>query len=290
MLTERELKAIVTDVLAGLGYRVDGAGQPATSAAEGADPRAAAVQASTKESGRSWQNPEAMEEMIAATPARIQIGRAGARYDTESWLKFRIDHAAARDAIFHEVSPAFMKELGAVALETQVADRREYLVRPDLGRRLTPESEQLLRERCRAGATIQLVVVDGLSGIAVEANALDFIRAFYDALKLEGLDRSALGDPIFVQMGRVAVMDQIGEALKPDLIVELVGERPGLVTAESMSAYFCYRPSLASIESDRTLISNIHRGGIPPVEAGTHAARLARRILEAKLSGVRLGL
>lgn len=285
MLTERELKTIVTDVLAGLGYGVAAAERPMASSGPAAQPPPASARP-----GRSWQNPEAMEEMLAATPARIDIGRAGARYDTAAWLKFRIDHGAARDAIFHEVSPEFLTELGAVVLETQVTDRREYLVRPDLGRRLTPESERLLRERGRPGALIQLVVVDGLSGTAIEANAMDFIQAFRDGLKLEGMDPSALSEPLFVRMGRVAVMDQIGEVLRPDLIVELVGERPGLVSAESMSAYFCYRPCLTTIESDRTLISNIHRGGIPSVEAGAHAARLARRILEAKVSGVKLGL
>lgn len=272
MLTERELKAVVAEVLAGLGYRVE---SPQTVAAP--------------EQRSHWQSPEAMQEMVAATPARIQIGRAGARYDTEAWLSFRIDHGAARDAIFHEVSPQWHASLGGLVLGTQVTDRRQYLIRPDLGRRLAPESEQLLRTMGKRGARIQIVVVDGLSGTAVEAGALDFIQAFRDALKLEGL-ADDLGEAIFVRMGRVAVMDQIGELLQPELIVELVGERPGLVTAESMSAYFCYRPSLQSIESDRTLISNIHRGGIPPVEAGAHAAKLAAKILAAKISGVKLGL
>ncbi len=268
MLTEQELKAIVADVLAGLGHRAE-----APIPADG-----------------PWRDPQAMAELAAATPARIQIGRAGARYDTESWLRFRIDHAAARDAIFHEVRTDLLDELGLLPLTTQVTDRHEYLVRPDLGRLLSPESALLVRERCRASATIQLVVVDGLSGVAIEANAGDFLRAFGDALRLEGLDPSALGDPVFVQMGRVAVMNQIGEVLQPELIIELVGERPGLVTAESMSAYFCYRPCAQSIESDRTLISNIHRGGIPAAEAGAHSARLAKRILETKVSGVKLAL
>jgi ethanolamine ammonia-lyase small subunit len=228
-----------------------------------------------------------MRELLAATPARIGLGRAGVRYDTRSYLSFRMDHAAARDAIFTEVGQAFLDQLGAVILESRVTDRRQYLLRPDLGRRLAPASERLLLERCRKGASVQLLVVDGLSGRAVEAGALDFIRAFQAGLQVEGLaDRT--GTPIFVRMGRVAVMDQIGDLLKPDLVVELVGERPGLVTAESMSAYFCYRPNLSTVESDRMLISNIHRGGIPPVEAGAYGARLAAKILAAGVSGVKL--
>lgn len=293
MLTERELKAIVADVLAGLGHKLvpqtpaPGGG---TSAAGGGGP----VLGPMSGSHPAWSNPEAMQEMVTTTPARIAIGRAGARYDTDAWLKFRMDHAAAKDAIFHEIGPEFIDRLGAVALRTQVADRRQYLVRPDLGRRLDPESEQVLREKCKPGAVVQLVVVDGLSGTAVEANALDFMRALQAGLPHESVAGTPgaplLGTPIFVRLGRVAVMDQIGEVLKPDLIVELVGERPGLVTAESMSAYFCYKPDLKTIESDRTLISNIHKGGIPSVEAGAHAAKLAARILASKVSGVKLGL
>lgn len=284
MLNESELKAVVADVLAGLGYRVTGPIPPEPT--KMADRRA---------TGTDWQNPEAMQEMLAATPARIAIGRAGARYDTDAWLKFRMDHAAARDAIFHEVGDEFVATLGAVALNTRTRDRHEYLLRPDLGRRLDDESQALLRDKCVAGARVQILVVDGLSGVAVERNAMDFIRAFTDGLKLNGIVSGAgggplLGTPIFVRKGRVAIMDHIGEILKPELIVELVGERPGLVTDESMSAYFCYGPSLKSIESDRTLISNIHKGGIPPVEAGAHAANLAAKILAARVSGVKLGL
>lgn len=238
---------------------------------------------------RSWEKPEAMAEMLLTTPARIGIGRAGARYDTDSWLRFRMDHAAARDAIFHPVADGLVRQLNAVALESRAGDRQTYLLRPDLGRRLSPESEQVCREACRPGATVQVLVVDGLSGTAVEANALDFLRAFAAGLKLEGLDGQT-GTPIFVRMGRVAIMDHIGEILRPDLVVELVGERPGLATAESMSAYFCYRPRLGVRESDRNLISNIHRGGIPPVEAGAHAVKLATRILAAGVSGVKLVL
>jgi ethanolamine ammonia-lyase small subunit len=285
VLTESDLKAVVADVLAGLGYRVTGP-IPPTGPTLADDRRVAST---------TWQNPEAMQEMLAATPARIGIGRAGARYDTDAWLKFRMDHAAARDAISHEVGEAFIAQLNAVAVDTRTRDRHEYLLRPDLGRRLDDASAALLKEKCVAGARVQLLVVDGLSGVAVERNALDFIRAFTDGLKLNGIASApggppALGTPIFVRKGRVAIMDQIGEILQPELIVELVGERPGLVTDESMSAYFCYGPNLKAIESDRTLISNIHKGGIPPVEAGAHAANLAAKILAAKVSGVKLGL
>jgi len=233
----------------------------------------------------NWQNPEAMAELQRTTSARISVGRAGPRYDTASWLTFRMDHAAARDAIFHEVADAFVQRLGAVRLETRAGDRRTYLLRPDLGRRLSAESEERCRSQAPAGATVQVLVVDGLSGSAIEANAMDFLQAFALGLRQQGIQS---GTPIFVRLGRVAVMDHVGEILQPDLIVELVGERPGLASAESMSAYFGYRPRLGMKESDRSLISNIHRGGIPPVEAGAHAARLAGQILAAQATGLRL--
>lgn len=324
VLTEQELREIVTGVLAGLGYRMDGASgapgpAPAAAAAAVSEPAPACPAVPScnpapqpglayraphgpwvaggvaggsafsggEDAGVGWRDPEAMREMLAATPARIGIGRAGARYDTRAWLKFRMDHAAARDAIFHEIAEGFAARLGAVPVRTRIADRRQYLIRPDLGRRLEADSEAVLRERCSPGAQVQVVLVDGLSGIALERNAPDFLRSFQDGLARAGL---TAGTPIFVQFGRVAVMDHIGDLLHPELVVELVGERPGLATAESMSAYFCYRPGLGTIESDRTLISNIHRGGIPPVEAGAHAANLAARILKARVSGVKLAL
>ncbi|MHB9144769.1 MAG: ethanolamine ammonia-lyase subunit EutC [Symbiobacteriia bacterium] len=328
MLTEKELRDIVAGVLAGLGYQFDGPtpapdatdclrsggepllGVPSCNPApqpglayraphpavvmSDSGPAGAAVAAATAAAEADgllgsgpWGNPEAMREMLATTPARIGIGRTGCRYDTRSWLKFRMDHAAARDAIFHEVAEDFPARLAAVPVRTQVADRRQYLIRPDLGRRLSPESEAVVRQQCAPRAQVQVLLVDGLSGVAVERNAADFLRALEDGLRQKGL---RLGTPIYVTFGRVAVMDHIGDILQPDVVVELVGERPGLATAESMSAYFCYRPDLKTIESDRTLISNIHQGGIPPVEAGAHAAGLVARMLEARASGVKLAL
>jgi ethanolamine ammonia-lyase small subunit len=224
-----------------------------------------------------------------STPARISIGRAGVRYATADWLTFRSDHAAARDAIFHETDAARFAHLNPAVLQTRATNRHTYLLRPDLGRRLSPDSEQRCREQCRPGAVMQIVIMGGLSGIAVEANALDFLASFHPALQAEGFAGST-GTLLFVHLGRVALMDHIGEILQPDLIIELVGERPGLTTAESLSAYFGYRPRLGMRESDRSLISGIHTGGIPPVEAGAHAARLAARILAAGVSGVKLGL
>ena len=98
----------------------------------------------------------------------------------------------------------------------------------------------------------------------------------------------SLGTPFFVKYGRVAVMDDIGEILQPDIVIEAVGERPGLVTAKSMSAYMCWRPRHGTIESDRSLISNIHDGGTPATEAGAAVAAFAKRIFDNQASGTKL--
>ena len=97
-----------------------------------------------------------------------------------------------------------------------------------------------------------------------------------------------MGTPFYIEQGRVGLMDDIGELLQPDVIVYLIGERPGLVSAESMSAYICYKPRKETIESDRTVISNIHKGGIPPVEAGAFIGNVVQKILKYEASGVNL--
>jgi len=231
------------------------------------------------------ENPEGMKKLKASTPARICSWRSGPRLKVDSWLRFRADHAKARDAVWHEISSSVMEDLGVVCVQSQACEKEQYLTRPDLGRQLNDQARQKIVTECTKKAQIQLVVTDGLSSFAIEENASDFIQAFKETIKSFGL---SIGETIFVKFGRVAVMDQIGDLLDPEVIVELVGERPGLVTAASMSAYLCFRPSNETIESDRTLVANIHSGGLPAVEAGAHVAGLAKKILEAKESGMKI--
>lgn len=233
----------------------------------------------------SPEDPDLLKAVVAATPARLGVWRAGLRPRTETLLKFRADHAAAVDAVFTEVSDEFLASMGLFAVETQAPDKDTYLTRPDLGRRLTPESVSLLKSKCQQGAQVQVVVADGLSSKAVEANLKDILPALNQSLRHEGLKQ---GTPFFVRHARVAVMDDIGEALQPECLILLIGERPGLVTAESLSAYLCYRPRHGTIESDRTVISNIHRGGTPPLEAGAYLGSVVKRIIQARASGVKL--
>lgn len=231
------------------------------------------------------EDPEGLARIKSTTPARIGVWRAGNRFKVDPWLRFRIDLAAAKDAVLQEVNPDVIEKLGLFTVQTVVQDKDEYLTRPDLGRKLSEEAKQILSEKCIKSPDVQLVVADGLSSTAIDANALDFIPAFEEAIKNYGLK---MGTTFFVKYGRVALMDDIGEVLNPTVLVELVGERPGLVTARSMSAYMCYKPNKNTIESDRTLVSNIHDGGLPPVEAGAHVASIVKKIFDAKASGLKL--
>lgn len=230
-------------------------------------------------------NKRLYEDMKLATPARIGVWRSGPRPLTETLLRFRADHAIAQDSVLGEVASEFPAQYQMVAAHSKCNDKDQYLTRPDLGRSLDDESLALIRRECVKGAQIQVIVSDGLSSAAVEANIPDLLPAMLQGLEGMGIK---VGTPIFVQYGRVGIMDIIGEELKPEVAIILIGERPGLGTAESMSAYMGYNPRIGMVESERTVISNIHKGGTPAVEAGAHLATLLKTILDAKASGVNM--
>ena len=229
--------------------------------------------------------PEEFKRLKARTPARLGSGRAGARYKTLTMLRFRADHAAAQDAVFSQVPEEFAAENGLLPLQTRCNSKDEYLSRPDWGRRLAEESEKQLRAAIPSAPQVLLVVGDGLSSAAVMANAMDCMAAIRDGLKARGIDT---GKALFVRYCRVGAGDHIGEITGCKLVCMLVGERPGLVTDKSMSAYITYMPRLTSLESSRTVVSNIHSQGTPAVEAGAHIAGLIETILQKKVSGVEL--
>ncbi|ASN04341.1 ethanolamine ammonia-lyase subunit EutC [Virgibacillus necropolis] len=228
---------------------------------------------------------DGLKELTNKTPARIGVGRAGVRPKTNAWLKFRYDHAAAVDAVFGEVDQSLLEALELFTVKTKVTDKETYIRRPDFGRRLSDEAKEMLNEKCQQSPQIQIIVSDGLSSKAINANLEDVYLSLQQSLKTLGLD---VGTSFFIEKGRVAVMDDIGEQLKPEVVILLVGERPGLVSAESLSAYLCYKPRLDTIESDRTVLSNIHQGGIPPVEAGAYLGSLVEKIVSYEASGVSL--
>ncbi|MZQ80722.1 ethanolamine ammonia-lyase subunit EutC [Paenibacillus sp. 5J-6] len=230
-----------------------------------------------------WE--EGMSELLSSTPSRIGVWRAGTRALTKEVLKFRRDHAAAVDSIYGQASPALLDQFGLFAVETRYENTENYLKRPDMGRIVTEEGIALIQQKCKMQPQVQIVVSDGLSANAVDANLADVYPSLLDSLSAYKL---STGTPFFVRGGRVAVMDHIGEILQPDVLVLLIGERPGLVSSKSLSAYICYRPRKGTVESDRTVISNIHRGGTPPLEGGAHIGTLVQKMLEQKTSGVNL--
>ena len=230
---------------------------------------------------------EKFKKMKKKTPARLGSGRAGARYKTLTMLRFRADHAAAQDAVFSQVSENFAKENGLVAVQTRCKDKDEYLTRPDLGRCFDEENAKIIKNAVSGAPKVQIVIGDGLSSAACQANAMDCLAAMKDGLKARGIE---LGKSIFVRYCRVGAGDAVGDITGCELVCVLVGERPGLVTDKSLSAYITYKPHTGVAEAARTVISNIHAQGTPAVEAGAHIAELIEKILKKKVSGVGLYL
>ena len=223
----------------------------------------------------------------ARTPARLGSGKAGARYKTLTMLRFRADHAAAQDAVFSQVPEDFASKNNLVALQTKCKDKDMYLTRPDLGRIFDEENKAKLKAAVPTPPTVQIVIGDGLSSAAILANAMDCMQAICDGLKLKQI---STGQPVFVRYCRVGAGDAVGDVTGCQLVCVLVGERPGLVTDKSMSAYITYKPHTGVSESARTVVSNIHAQGTPAVEAGAHIAQLIETILQKQVSGVGLHL
>lgn len=232
-------------------------------------------------------NGEAYYELKQYAPCRLGIWKAGARYMTSTWLRFRADHSAAQDAVFSNVDEAFVEKMNLFSIQTKCENKDVYLTRPDLGRRLNEEGVKAVQEKCKKHPTVQVYVSDGLSSAAVAANVGDLLPAILQGLESYQID---VGTPFFVKYGRVGVMDQVSEITGADVTCVLIGERPGLITAESMSAYIAYKATIDMPEARRTVLSNIHKAGTVPVEAGAHIAEIIKIMLEKKASGTDLKL
>ncbi len=230
---------------------------------------------------------ERFAKMKAKTPARLGSGKAGPRYKTLTMLRFRADHAAAQDAVFSEVDTEFAKKYDLLPTKTRCDSKDEYLTRPDLGRCFDEHNAKAIKGVIDQPPVVQVVIGDGLSSAACQANAMDCFYALRDGLKARNIP---LSQPIFVKYCRVGAGDAIGDITGCQLVAVLVGERPGLVTDKSMSIYITYKPHTGVSESSRTVISNIHDQGTPAVEAGAYAAELIEKILQRKVSGVGLHL
>ena len=225
------------------------------------------------------------------TPARLLVGRAGQAYTSATQLRLRADHAAARDAIWHEFD--LRRDLGQelttrwhiFEVRTQATSKSEYLLNPRLGRDLPGEARREILDRCAPRADLQIVIGDGLSAMAVAAQVPTLLPLLLSEAERRGW---TVGQPFAVRYCRVGVLNVIGELLRASVIVLLIGERPGMSTAESLSAYMAYRPDPSHTDADRNLISNIHSRGITPCEAAAGIAELATKMLLVKRSGVEL--
>lgn len=226
-----------------------------------------------------------LEKMKNATPARIQIGRAGSRYKTRASLEFLRDHAAANDAVMDEVSEETVKALGVFEVKTKCADKNDMILRPDWGRIFESSACEMILKNCVYGPDVQIYFGDGLSSPSVGANIPDLFPTLKLGLEDKGI---SVGTPFFVRYCRVNTARTIGPLLGAKVTCVLIGERPGLLTSESTSAYIAYNAGPDMSESDYTVVSNISRFGIPPVEAAAHIADLIEEILICKKSGVSL--
>ena len=299
-MDQKDLKAIIEQVLAEMNIS-GAAAETAASAAQaaccagsapvvedGCIPDVTEVNIRTQYLVKNPEHGEEYAELKANAPCRLGIGKAGARYKTDPMLQFRAAHSAAQDAVFNDVDHDFVeKQMGLFIVQTQCENKDVYLTRPDLGRKLSPEAVATLKEKCKKSPNVQIYVADGLSSAAVAANVADLLPAIMQGLQSYRID---VGTPFFVKFGRVGVMDEISELLGAEVTCTLIGERPGLITAESMSAYIAYKATVGMPEARRTVVSNIHKNGTIPAEAGAHIAEIIKIMLEKKASGTDLKL
>lgn len=227
------------------------------------------------------------------TSARLALGRCGSSIPTQELLQFRLAHARARDAVHWPLAADALKSslaaLGStsVILRSAANSRSEYLLRPDLGRILAQDAEQLARlnELDRSGVDLVLLLGDGLSAMAINAHAMAFAKVFLEGARAIGFKTAPV---IIVHGARVAISDQIGAWLKARMALILLGERPGLGSPDSMGAYLVHAPAVGKTDADRNCISNIRPGGIAPRDGAGKALYLCQRALHLGLSGVAL--
>jgi ethanolamine ammonia-lyase small subunit len=229
---------------------------------------------------------EGLTNLAATTTARLGVGRAGPRPRTPSLLLFQADHGVTQDAIYGTVDEATKAAFDLFTVTTRVADRQEYLLRPDLGRRLSDEAKATLAERCVTGPQVQIVVGDGLSAAAIDNNLGKILPVIQQGLNAAGV---SVGTPFFVENARVGLMNDLNEIIGADVVILLIGERPGLGIADALSAYMGFQPGTGKTDADRDLICMItEHGGTNPLEAGAYVVEFAKRMLQHRASGQEL--
>ena len=234
--------------------------------------------------------PELVRRIRERTPARIFVNR-GAAYSTKMSLELRGAHASAVDAVWKEFDlqtnfpPEFTAKWSLFQVSAKAESKSQYLLRPDLGRILSESAKILLSQRCPKSPDIQLAIGDGLSSAAVSAQ----VPFLFPLLQQKFEDCGwSVGVSFAVRYARVGIMNAIGDLLSPRVIVLLIGERPGLATAESLSAYMAYSPRSGQTDADRNLISNIHPRGVTIQDAANRITTLAAQMLHHHRSGTTL--
>jgi ethanolamine ammonia-lyase small subunit len=231
--------------------------------------------------------PEIVRKIRLRTPARIFVER-GASYTTKMALELRGDHARAVDAVWtefdlHKDFPVdFVARWELFEISSQAESKSQFLLRPDLGRKLSVAGRTLIAQSCVRSPDVQIVIGDGLSGAAVSEQVPALFPLLQERLIANGW---SVGVSFAIRYCRVGIMNEIGEVLAPRVLVLLIGERPGLATAASLSAYMGYCPLPGHSDAHRNLISNIHARGIHVEEAADRITNLAARMMDVKRSG-----
>jgi ethanolamine ammonia-lyase small subunit len=241
-----------------------------------------------------WLNIDVSEiiaKVRAQTPARLLAGRSGAAYRTSTQLELRGAHAAARDAVRAEINlssdfdPDFVKKWNLFEVSSQAQDKDEYLLRSDRGRRFNAASRAEILRRCTKGRDLQIAIADGLSVTAVVRQVPKLLPLLHQGAITRHL---SVGDVFIIRHCRVGILNEIGELLGAKVVVLLIGERPGLATAESLSAYMAYQPKPSDTDANRNLISNIHARGVSPQQAAERTLNLAAAMMKNQNSGYNL--
>jgi ethanolamine ammonia-lyase small subunit len=225
------------------------------------------------------------------TPARLLVGRAGAAYRTETQLQLREDHAKARDAVRAELElktafdSEFIEELKLFEVSTRASTKMEYLARPALGREFNDESKREILRRCAPDSTVQIAIGDGLSALAIQTQVPKLLPSLLEGARKSGW---SIGQTFVIRHCRVGILNEIGERLKPQIAILLIGERPGLASAESMSAYMAYQPSRSQSDANRNLVSNIHERGLSAPSAAARILNLCAQMMRLGISGCTL--
>jgi ethanolamine ammonia-lyase small subunit len=235
--------------------------------------------------------PELVRKIRARTPARILVGRAGPAYRTETQLQLREDHAAARDAVRAELDvnaalgAEFVERWKLFEVQTRASSKDEYLQHPSLGRSFSEAAHEGIVRRCAAERDVQIAIGDGLSVPAIGAQVPRLLPLLVDGASARGW---SVGQTFIIHHCRVGIMNEIGELLRPRIVLLLIGERPGLATAESLSAYMAYQPERTHSDANRNLISNIHSRGLSAEDAAARILNLCAQMMRLRVSGVTL--